>query len=167
MLVGVVSDTHDDWLAIRQLGRVFAQRGVEFIIHAGDWTSPFSMLKLRRALGPSPRVVTVFGNNDGDRYNFAKRAHDARIDILGEAGVVELDGVRIGVYHGTSELLVEAMAKSGMFHVVVYGHTHKIDVRRVNGALVLNPGEACGCATEKRTAAVLDIKTLEVELVEL
>ncbi|MEM1596911.1 MAG: metallophosphoesterase [Pyrobaculum sp.] len=167
MYVGIISDTHDDWLALRAAGRKFAEKGVELVIHAGDWTSPFSMLKLRRALGPGPRIVTVFGNNDGDRYNFAKRAQEAGVDILGEAGLVEVGGVKIGVYHGTSELLVEAAARSGMFDVLVYGHTHRIDVRRVNGALVINPGEACGCATEKKTAALLNIKTLEVDVLEL
>ena len=106
MYVGIISDTHDDWLALRAAGRKFAEKGVELVIHAGDWTSPFSMLKLRRALGPGPRIVTVFGNNDGDRYNFAKRAQEAGVDILGEAGLVEVGGVKIGVYHGTSELLV-------------------------------------------------------------
>ena len=64
MLIGVLSDTHDDWTAIRSIGRKFAEAGVGLVIHAGDWASPFSMLKLRRALGQGPRIVTVFGNNE-------------------------------------------------------------------------------------------------------
>ncbi|MEL9991251.1 MAG: metallophosphoesterase [Thermoproteus sp.] len=167
MLIGVISDTHDDWVAIRNAGRAFREAGAAYVIHAGDWTSPFSMLKLRRALGDGVKVVTVFGNNDGDRYNFAKRALEAKVEILGEAGLVEVGGRHIGVYHGTSELLVEAAARSGMFDVLIYGHTHKVDVRRVNGTLLLNPGEACGCATERKTAALLDLENLEVTLVEL
>lgn len=167
MLIGVIADTHDDWQAIRQAAKIFTQKKIELIIHAGDWTSPFTMQKLRRATGPTPRIVTVFGNNDGDRYNFAKRAHDASIEILGEAGAIEIDGTKIGIYHGTSEILLEAMARSAMFHVVIYGHTHKIDIRKINGTLLLNPGEACGCATEKKTIAILDTKTLQPEIIQL
>ncbi|MGC8974204.1 MAG: metallophosphoesterase family protein [Thermoproteus sp.] len=51
MLLGVVSDTHDDWVAIRSIGKLFREAGVSAVVHAGDWTSPFSMLKMRRALG--------------------------------------------------------------------------------------------------------------------
>ncbi|RFA96318.1 metallophosphoesterase [Pyrobaculum aerophilum] len=167
MLVGVISDTHDDYKAIYKFGEIARRMGVSAVIHAGDWTSPFSMLKMRRALGREIPVYTVFGNNDGDRYNFAKRAADSQVDILGEAGVVELDGVKIGVYHGTSEILVEAMARSGLFDVVIYGHTHKIDIRSVDGVLVVNPGEACGCASERKTAALLNVKKMDVEIIDL
>ncbi len=167
MLIGIISDTHDDWKAIAAAGKKFREAGVELVIHAGDWTSPFSMLKLRRAVGPGVRIATVFGNNDGDRYLFALRSAKAEVEILGEAGVVEADGLKIGIYHGTSPILVEAMAKSGLFDVVIYGHTHKPHVERHNGVLVINPGEACGCASERKTAALLNTETREVELAEL
>lgn len=164
MLIGVISDTHDDYQALYAAGRLFRERGVSVVVHAGDWSSPFSMLKLRRALGPDPRIVTVFGNNDGDRYMAAKRAADARVEILGEAASLELAGRKIGVYHGTAEVLVEAMARSRMFHLVIYGHTHRREIRQVDGSLVLNPGEACGCATGEKTAAVVDLADMRVEI---
>lgn len=167
MLVGVISDSHDDWQALIAVGKKLRAMETQLVIHAGDWTSPFSMLKLRRALGPEAKIVTVFGNNDGDRHNYALKAREAAVEILGEAGAVEVDGIKIGIYHGTSDILVEAMAKSSLFHVVIYGHTHKPDVRRLNGTLLINPGELCGCAGEKKTAAVLDTKTLQIQLIEV
>jgi putative phosphoesterase len=165
--IGVISDTHDDYRAIYKSGEVFRSAGVSAVLHAGDWTSPFSMLKTRRALGPGVPIYTVFGNNDGDRYTAAVRSRDAAVEVLGEAALLQMGGRRIGLYHGTAEVLVEAMARSGMFDVVIYGHTHRLDIRRVNGTLILNPGEACGCATERKTAAILDLQTLDVEVVEL
>lgn len=167
VIIGIISDTHDDYKAIYRAGEVFRKAGVAAVVHAGDWTSPFSMLKMRRALGPGVPIYTVFGNNDGDRYMASVRARDAQVEILGEAALLQLGGRRIGLYHGTAEVLVEAMARSGMFDVVIYGHTHRLDVRRVNGTLVVNPGEACGCATEKKSVLILDLQTLEVEVVEL
>ncbi len=167
VIIGVISDTHDDYKAIYRAGEVFRKAGVAAVVHAGDWTAPFSMLKMRRALGPGVPIYTVFGNNDGDRYMAALRAREANVEVLGEAALLQLGGRRIGLYHGTADILVEAMARSGMFDVVVYGHTHRIDVRRVNGTLVINPGEACGCASERKTAMLLNLNTLEVETIEL
>ncbi|MGC8584460.1 MAG: metallophosphoesterase [Thermoproteus sp.] len=167
MLLGVVSDTHDDWVAIRSIGKLFREAGVSAVVHAGDWTSPFSMLKMRRALGTDIPIYTVLGNNEGDLFAMAMKAAEMDVKVLGEAGLIEMGGRRVGVYHGTSRLLVEAMARSGMFDVVIYGHTHRVDVSRLNGALVLNPGEACGCATERRTAALLDLEALKVDILDI
>ncbi|MGC8974203.1 MAG: YfcE family phosphodiesterase [Thermoproteus sp.] len=107
------------------------------------------------------------GNNEGDLFAMAMKAAEMDVKVLGEAGLIEMGGRRVGVYHGTSRLLVEAMARSGMFDVVIYGHTHRVDVSRLNGALVLNPGEACGCATERRTAALLDLEALKVDILDI
>ncbi|ABO08852.1 metallophosphoesterase [Pyrobaculum calidifontis] len=166
MLVAVISDTHDDWVAIRRFGELVKRRGPAFIIHAGDWTSPFSLMKMRKAVGDMP-IYTVLGNNEGDKINFARQAAAHKVEILGDAGLIEAGGRRIGVYHGTSELILEALIRSKMFDIVVYGHTHKVDIRHVDGTLVINPGEACGCAHERKTAAFLDLSTLHVEIVDL
>ncbi len=167
MLIGVISDSHDNLDAIRRAAKLFRDRGVGLVIHAGDWVAPFSAKALREALGDGVRVVGVWGNNEGELLYFQKVASQFGVEILGYAGSVEVDGRRIGIYHGTSDILTEAMIKSGMFDVVVYGHTHRVDVRREGKTLVLNPGELCGYLTGRRTAAILDAARLEAEVVEL
>jgi putative phosphoesterase len=102
--IGVISDTHDDYRAIYKSGEVFRSAGVSAVLHAWDWTSPFSMLKMRRALGPGVPIYTVFGNNDGDRYMAAVRSRDAAVEVLGEAALLQMGGRRIGLYHGTAEV---------------------------------------------------------------
>jgi putative phosphoesterase len=167
MLVGVVSDSHDNIDAIKRAAALFRERGVELVVHAGDWVAPFSAKALREALGDGVRIVGVWGNNEGELLYFQRVASQFGVEILGYAGSVEAGGRRIGVYHGTSDLLTEAMVRSGMFDVVVYGHTHRVDVRRVGSTLVVNPGELCGYLTGRRTAALLDTARLEAEVVEL
>ncbi|MEZ0248213.1 MAG: metallophosphoesterase [Thermoproteus sp.] len=167
MLVGVISDSHDNLEAIRGAARLFRARGVDFVIHAGDWVAPFSAKALREALGAEARIVGVWGNNEGELLYFQKVASQFNVEILGEAGLVEIGGRRIGVYHGTSDLLTRAMIKSEMFDVVVYGHTHRVDVRREGRTLVVNPGELCGYLTGRRTAALVDLEELEAEVVEI
>lgn len=167
MLVGIISDSHDDVDAIRRVAGLFRNRGVGLVIHAGDWVAPFSAKALREALGDGVKIVGVWGNNEGELLYFQKVASQFGVEIMGYAGSVEVDGKKIGVYHGTSDLLTEAMIRSGMFDVVVYGHTHRVDVRRVGRALVLNPGELCGCLTGRSTAIVLNVAELKAEVVEV
>ncbi len=167
MLIGIISDSHDNIDAIRRAARLFRTRGVGLVIHAGDWVAPFSAKALREALGDGVKIVGVWGNNEGELLYFQKVASQFGVEIMGYAGSVEVDGRRIGVYHGTSDLLTEAMIRSGMFDVVVYGHTHRVDVRRVGNTLVVNPGELCGYLTGRGTAALLDATKLEVEVVEV
>lgn len=165
--MGVVSDSHDNLEAIRRAAEAFRARGVRIVAHAGDWVAPFAAKALREALGPGIRIVGVFGNNEGERLYFSQIASKFGVEILGEAGAFEAAGRRIGIYHGTAPIVVEAMAKSGLFDVVIYGHTHKVDVRREGRTLVVNPGELCGYLTGRRTAAVVDLERLEVEIFEL
>ena len=58
------------------------------------------------------------------------------------------------------------IAKSGEYDIVVYGHTHKIDIQK-GESLLLNPGETGGWTTGKATVAVVDIETLEATIHEL
>ncbi|ABM80549.1 phosphoesterase [Hyperthermus butylicus DSM 5456] len=170
MLVGLVSDTHDDVSAARRAAEVFSRHGVEVVLHLGDVVAPFT-LKVFGEAGIR-RLYAVYGNNCGERLGLQRLAvqYGYRIEewpLLVEAGnrrILMLHGV--GSQEKTREL-VEALAASQRYDVVAYGHTHQVDVRRVGGVLVVNPGEACGCLTGRKTVAILDTETLSVEIVEL
>ena len=58
------------------------------------------------------------------------------------------------------------IAKSGDYDIVVYGHTHEIDIQK-GESLLLNPGETGGWTTGKATVAVVDLETLEATIHEL
>jgi hypothetical protein len=63
--------------------------------------------------------------------------------------------------------VVDALADSGHFDLVIYGHTHKADVRKVKNTLVVNPGEVSTYLYGKSTVALVDLEKLEAEIVEL
>ena len=63
--------------------------------------------------------------------------------------------------------MLDALAKSGVYDIIVYGHTHRSEISRRGDTLVINPGEGCGWITGIATAALLDTETMEAELVEL
>ena len=162
-MIGLVSDTHDRLEAIRRAVEVFNQRGVDLVLHAGDYVAPFtaSAFKDLRC-----RLIGVYGNVDGDRELLKERYAELG-EIKGFMAVLELAGVKLALIHGSPPELVEALAKSGDYDVVVHGHTHKARAERLGPSLVVNPGEACGYLTGRATVALLELPELKVEHVEL
>ena len=61
---------------------------------------------------------------------------------------------------------VDALADSGHYDVIIYGHTHQVDIR-ADKTLVINPGETGGWTTGRSTVVVLDLNDMNTELVDL
>lgn len=165
MLVGVMSDTHDNIEQTKKAVARFNREGVEHVLHAGDFVSPFMIDTLKELKAP---LTGVYGNNDGDRGPLEKKsAAIPGLKIAGTFARVELGGMRAGLLHGTDRELVEALAECGSLDLLVYGHTHRPDVRKVGSLLVVNPGEVYGHLTGRSTVAVVDTEKRSAEIVEL
>jgi uncharacterized protein len=141
MKIGIISDSHDH---MRNLGRVLArlgEEGVESVIHCGDFCAPFVLKELD---GLGVPVHGVFGNVDGDRHLMTRMALTEleNIRLHGETAEIELGGWRIGANHYPA--LAEGLASTGRFDLVVYGHTHRAEMRRVGDCRLVNPGEVMG-----------------------
>lgn len=157
-----MSDTHDRLDAVEKAVKFFNDSGVEHVLHAGDLVSPFVAPKFG---GLKAKLHYVWGNNEGDREHTRTKFGELGIEPLGEFASLELGGRRIALLHGKSEAVVEALAKSGLYEVVVRGHTHQAGVKEE--PLVINPGEVCGYLSGRQTVAVLDLEALKAEIVEI
>lgn len=164
MRIGIISDTHDNLRAVSLAVDIFNEKSVEAVLHAGDWCAPFTMVNLAKV---NCKVYGVFGNVDGEREHMRVKARHVGVELLGDFGELEFNGVRIALIHGKIERIVEALVKSGLYHVVVRGHTHRAEVKRVNNCLLINPGEACGYVTGRKSIAILDVETMDVEILDL
>ncbi|MEW6002379.1 MAG: metallophosphoesterase [Nitrospirota bacterium] len=159
MLVGIISDTHDNLIQTGKAIDLFNERKAEYVIHAGDYTSPFT-LKLFKEL--DCKYVGIFGNNDGDKLLLLERSEG---NIHNQPYIFTLYKKRIIVLH--EHHIVDALADSGHYDVVIYGHTHKADIRKVKNTLIVNPGEAGTWLYGKSTVALADLEKMEAEIVEL
>lgn len=159
MLIGIMSDTHDNLIYVKKAIELFNKRKVEYVIHAGDYTSPFT-LKLFKEL--NCKYVGIFGNNDGDKLLLLERAEG---NIQNQPYIFTLNNRKIIVMHEHN--IVDALADSGHFDVVIYGHTHTPDIRKVKNTLVINPGEVSTWLYGKSTVAVADLNKMEAEIIEL
>jgi hypothetical protein len=129
MRVGVVSDTH----GYVNPGLFELFEGVERILHAGDITT-LDVMKELSAIAP---VIGVRGNMDYPEV-VARFPEDQRFD---------LGGADIFMTHNGAMLLrnpssFKARVGRKRPDVFIYGHTHRIDNRIIEGMLSLNPGPA-------------------------
>ncbi|AEH24278.1 metallophosphoesterase [Pyrococcus yayanosii] len=159
MKVGIMSDTHDNLGAIRRAVDFFNREGVDLVLHAGDYVAPFVARELSRLKAP---LKGVFGNNDGEREGL-KRTLGIKDEIL----VLDIGGMKTVVIHGTDERLIEALAKSQLYDIVIRGHTHRQGIEEVGRTIIVNPGEVCGYLTGIKSVAILDIREREVRIVNL
>ena len=170
MLVAVVSDSHDNVWAVDKAVEKLLSLGAELFIHLGDIVAPFTLRRFAEA--GVKKLEAVFGNNCGERPGLLEAARQQGWRIGDWPRVLGLGEKRVVLIHGAgppeeTRRLAEALAASRLYDAVLYGHTHRVDKRYINGVLVLNPGELCGCLTGKRTAALLDTETMRAEIIEV
>jgi len=150
MKIGIISDTHDNLVKIREAVKIFNEHEVDFVFHAGDFIAPFS-------LDPFQELrcdwAGVFGNNDGEKEGLSKRSGGR---IKPPPLLWEVQEKRIAVTHQFSP--VDAQ-------IIISGHTHHPQIEKVGDKLLINPGEACGWLTEKSSLVILDLQSLYPKLV--
>ena len=160
MKIGVIADTHDNLPRIRQAVELFNSEGVELVVHAGDIIAPFAVEAMKEL---RCRIIAVLGKNDGEKIILARKFEDIG-ELHANMAQIEVGGKKIAVVHYSDS--VEALAVSGQFDIVIYGHTHEVDVRKEK-TLVVNPGECGGWVTGKCTVALVDLDKLDAEIREL
>ena len=159
-LVGIIADTHDNRTAIQKAVALFNQRGTGLVIHAGDMISPFCRLDFEDLVCS---MQLVFGNNDGERIGL-HAAFQSKGTIQNGPHFFEYEGKRFLVIH--EDECVDRFQSLNSIDVVVYGHTHVPDIR-MGPPLVINPGEAGGWVNGRSTVAVLDLKTMQAEIISI
>lgn len=162
MKIGILTDTHDNLRAIQKAVDFFNRERVEHVLHAGDYVAPFAM----KALGELKCPLTgVFGNNDGEKIELLNRAAEQGFTLKRMPFSLTIGEREVLLIHEDYEL--EAFIKSGCYHLIIYGHTHKSDLRKIGSTLVFNPGECGGWLVSPPRIGVVDLETLEGRIIEL
>ncbi|MEI6632960.1 MAG: metallophosphoesterase [Chlamydiota bacterium] len=161
MKIGLMADSHEHMPMIAKAVGLFNRERAELVLHAGDIISPITAKEFVKL---EMRMIAVFGNNDGEKlYLREKFAPFAEIHERAWEG--EAMGRRILLIHAPDALA--ALESSGVYDVIVYGHTHEAVVRKGTKTLVVNPGECCGWITGRSTVAILDTDDMSVEIKNL
>jgi hypothetical protein len=60
-----------------------------------------------------------------------------------------------------------ALISSQEFYLIIYGHTHRSEIRKEGQTLVVNPGECGGWLEGKSTVAIADLENQTAEIIDL
>ncbi len=151
MILGIISDTHDQLDRIHEAIEVFRQEKVGAVIHCGDFIAPFA-IKLFEVLGCP--FYSVFGNNDGERAGLW-RVVGGFGELYDPPHIFTIAKKRILVSHTPP---TDAQVKSNApLDYVFFGHTHDAVAKTLNGIPAYNPGEGCGWLTGHATIGILDL----------
>jgi uncharacterized protein len=165
MLIGAISDSHDNLPQIEKAVQILNEQKVGLVLHAGDYIAGFVIPKFKQL---NCNLIGVFGNNDGDHELLKKRfGETANCSIHDRFTQVTIEGYRIALLHGHETDLLGAIIDSGYFDAVIHGHTHNKNIEQKGKTLTINPGELCGYLTGKPTLALLDTAKKLAEIIQL
>ena len=163
MKIGIISDSHDHHVNILKAVEVFRDKRPDYIFHAGDIISPFAARVFAEVEGA--RFRAVFGNNDGEKLLLKGVITDFGGQICEGPYRCEVKGKKICMMHRLSDL--EEIVSDGRYDVVIYGHTHKKDIRQVADTLVINPGETTDWLTDESSVVLLELDDMSTEVISL
>jgi hypothetical protein len=165
MIIGIISDTHDNRRSITEAIRFFRSLHPDLVLHAGDITTPSSLILF--SVLPC-RMIGVFGNCDRRQTLLKKTAEKCvNISLQGSFLDVTIDDLRIGMVHGDDPMALIALAEGALHDLIISGHTHRPSIRESGSTIFINPGEACGERYGEPTVAVFDTEIRRGEILPI
>lgn len=172
MKIAILSDIHDH---VWRLKTVLSQtKDCDALICCGDLCSPFIIDQLTTEF--SKDIHIVFGNNDGDLFRITQKAlnyknpeGNPRVSLYGQFFQKKFESKNIAVNHYPD--IAFAIAESGQYDLVCYGHNHQAKVETKEATVLVNPGAVMGYDPVNKkdipaTFAVYDTYNGEVRVYE-
>ncbi|MBN1766212.1 MAG: metallophosphoesterase [Sedimentisphaerales bacterium] len=163
MKIGIISDSHDHHENVLRAIEIFNEQGVEYVLHGGDIVSPFTakaFASLEKA-----KFIAVFGNNEGEKLYVKSTVSGFGGEIYEYCYKGTLAGRKIYMTHTHHN--IEEVIKSGLYDLIIYGHTHMQDMRQEGKTLIINPGESTDWLTGRGQVVILDLEDMSYHIEEL
>lgn len=156
MQIGIIADSHDHHSNVLRAIEIFNEHKVDYVLHAGDIVSPFTAkafadLKIAK-------FIAVFGNNEGEKLFLKSAIENFNGEIHEYCCKGQIGGKQIYMTH--TDHNIEEIARSQMYDILIYGHTHKQDINQVGKTLVINPGETTDWLTNSPQIMILDLDNM-------
>jgi len=143
MRVGIMSDTHKKLGRAKKAVDLLIDKGAEFIVHAGDIVREELLEYLEEK---KIRYVAVLGNNDFHLYSVVDK-----YELVTEPYYFKLANKTWKLMHYPKYIFPLDT------DIIVYGHTHDVDITFNGKNLILNPGEVCARDYGYSTCMTLDV----------
>lgn len=159
MLLGVVSDTHNNSKNIESIISLFNKRNVSMVAHTGDISNAQSLKRFSKL---KCDLVGVYGNNDRFELGLAEIAESNGFYFNEPPLKLKKNGKNIVIFH-EPDLIEEFLSKNKEIDIVLHGHTHRFRKEQIGQTLIFNPGESAGFLAGKNSIGIINLKNLSVE----
>jgi hypothetical protein len=144
MKVGIISDTHKKVGRAKKAIDLLLDEGIEFLVHAGDIVKEEILEYIE---SKNIKYVAVLVNNDYHLYSVVDK-----YELVTEPFYFKLAGKTWKLMHYPKYMFPLDT------DIIVYGHTHDVDISFNGKNLILNPGEVCARDHGFSTCMTLDIE---------
>lgn len=141
MKIAIISDIHNNDVNLKKVLNYCVQNSIDKIICCGDLADMETLDILNDNF--SGDIFFTFGNMDNDhlrKHEFSEKYK--HIFIFRKFGETEIDGKQVAFIHFPRE--AKALAETGQYDFVFYGHTHKPWTEKIGHCTLLNPGNVTG-----------------------
>ena len=158
MRIGILSDTHSRYDAVRSALSWLRKRRIHLVLHCGDIEDAETV-----RLFEGFETHFVLGNCDWDKTGLQRAIEEIRGTLHDHFGHLELKGRKISWIHGDNQPLFRDIDNSGAYDFLFYGHSHIAEQHRSGPTLVVNPGALH--RAKRKSFAILGLKRGEIETV--
>ena len=158
MLVGVVSDTHNNITNMENIINIFNKEEVKWVTHTGEINKPQTLRLVSRWNWP---MMGVFGNNDRIEKGLKEVCDEYNFNVQDPPFPLTLEDKKIAVFH-EPELIDRYIKDHADVQLIIHGHTHRYREETLNNIIFFNPGESAGSLKGKNTLGVINLNNLEI-----
>jgi putative phosphoesterase len=159
MLIGILSDTHDQAERTRVALATLASAGAEALFHCGDITTADVVYEC----GILPAYF-VFGNCDFDHDSLRQAISQIGGHCWERGGSIELAGRQIAMTHGDSDQELRRLMDRQPDYLFT-GHTHRLNDVTKGSTRLINPGALH--RAQQWTVAVLDLASNQLRVLPI
>ena len=159
MKIGIISDTHDDFVFIDKAIKRFKKDKINVLLHCGDISNEETLNKLK----VFKSVFVVKGNcDDKNIKEIIKTCKKNKFYFWKEYTDINIGEKKIAIIHSDDFNKFTRLVEEEKYDYVFYGHSHKEMIGKENNTFVVNPG-----SFESNTICIVDLEKDNIKIIEL
>ena len=159
MLVGVVSDTHNNIPNIEKIIEIFNSEQVDVVVHTRDISKAETLRLFSRLNCP---MMGVFGNNDRIEKGLHEVCKELNFEFNEPPFLLCLKDKKVAIFH-EPDLIEDFLKQHSDIDLILHGHTHRYREEKIGNSIIFNPGESAGSMESKNALGIIDLDCLEIK----